>query len=286
MEGWIKIHRRVVDWEWFTHPNMLRLWIYLLVKASGEDREWRGITIKKGELVTSLSTISTETGIPLISVRRGLERLQVSRQVSIQTTQKWTKITICKYDSYQVCQNKGEQIGEHTDEQATEQHRKKKEDIYNKTQENAGVYAHAYAREQKPIPPTPFPKEDWRYLSSARKFSLGNNPDLIADYKRKLIADELAAVAAEINMPADAQERFLNKWCEHNPGNERIKADFEPTFNVRDRAIQWMGWWNSKERPKTEKQSSFDYYKDLMNTMNSRFGNEQQESDTGIPDEQ
>lgn len=91
----------------------------------------------------------------------------------------------------------------------------------------------------------PSQEENWRHLSSLRKFALGNDPDLIADYKRKLISEELQRVAPELKMPKEAQEKFLSKWCEHNPHSEKIKAEFEAVFNVRDRAEQFMGWWSS-----------------------------------------
>lgn len=95
-------------------------------------------------------------------------------------------------------------------------------------------------------------KENWRHLSSARKAFLGFVPDAIAEYKRELIASELSSIAVEIGMPQDAQSKFLSKWCEHNPGSDMIKADYEATFNVRDRAIQWMGWWKKGEDKRKE----------------------------------
>lgn len=238
-ETWIKLHSKLLDWEWFKSSNMVHLWLYLLLSANWEDKMWQGIMVERGSLITSLSAISEKTGIPLISVRRGLEKLSMSKQVSTQTTHRWTKITICKYDSYQLNPKTDEHTDELSHEHTDEQHLKKTEDrLYNNTL-NAGVYVRAH----EALPQASPQAENWRHLSSVRRFELGNNPDAIAEYKKKLIAEELSPIAAEIKMPKDAQEKFLTKWCEHNPGRETIKAEFEPTFNVRDRAIQWMGWW-------------------------------------------
>ena len=243
-ETWIKLHNKLLDWEWFKSSNMVHLWLYLLLSANWEDKTWQGIKVERGSLVTSLATISNDTGIPLISVRRGLEKLSMSKQVITQRARKWTKITICKYESYQLNPKSDEHDYEHVHEQGDDHHLKKKEDIKNKLSKNAGAYV--CAREE--LTATTPQAENWRYLSSVRKFSLGNNPDAIAEYKRKLIAEELSVIAAEIKMPSDAQEKFLTKWCEHNPGSEKIKADYEATFNIRDRAIQFMSWWN-QSRP-------------------------------------
>lgn len=107
---------------------------------------------------------------------------------------------------------------------------------------NNNISIYSAPREIEEIPSQ---EENWRHLSSLRKFALGNDPDLIADYKRKLISEELQRVAPELKMPKEAQEKFLSKWCEHNPHSEKIKAEFEAVFNVRDRAEQFMGWWSS-----------------------------------------
>lgn len=107
---------------------------------------------------------------------------------------------------------------------------------------NNNISIYSAPREIEEIPSQ---EENWRHLSSLRKFALGNDPDLIADYKRKLISEELQRVAPELKMPKEAQEKFLSKWCEHNPRSEKIKAEFEAVFNVRDRAEQFMGWWTS-----------------------------------------
>ena len=286
-DAWIKLYAKFLKWEWFQNSYMVHLFLYLLLEANYEDKKWMGRTIYRGQLVTSISRLSDATGLSIKQIRTCLDRLQQTGEITKKSTNKWTIITVSNYESYQqVPSDNGQARGKQGASQG--QHL---QTIYNPIDniDNRDIHKDKDIDIDISTPHTQayaYTREDWRHLSSARKFSLGNNPDRIAGFKRTLIANELSEIAAEIQMPKEAQEKFLTKWCEHNPGSATIKAEFEPTFNVRDRAIQWMGWWNSKEKPKQEKQSSFDYYKDLMNTMNSRFGNEQQESDTGIPDEQ
>lgn len=258
MEGWIKIHRRLLDWEWMNCPNMVALWVYLLMKAANEDKDWQGETIEKGQLITSVSTISRETGIPTASVRRGLERLIMSKQVSIQTTKKWSKITICKYESYQQSSQTDEQTSELSHEQTGDQHREKKE-IYNNITLNAGVYART--------------REDWRYVSSTARSAMNFNPDAIADFKRQKFEVRVSQVAQEIGMTQFQQDQFIRKWCEHSPGNETLKAEFEPTFNIRDRAIQWVSWWKKNDERVAAQQSKSrsDKFEEEMNKIDDFF---------------
>ena len=102
MNGWIKIHRQITEWGWYNDSHMVHLFIHLIVSANIEEKTFKGIKIKKGELVTSVSKLAEQTGIPTQTVRTCLSRLQQSGEISRSSTNKFTVITICKYDSYQV----------------------------------------------------------------------------------------------------------------------------------------------------------------------------------------
>lgn len=50
MSGWIKLHRKLLDWEWYSDTNCRLLFIHCLLKANFEDTKWRGVDIKKAHL--------------------------------------------------------------------------------------------------------------------------------------------------------------------------------------------------------------------------------------------
>ena len=81
-------------------------------------------------------------------------------------------------------------------------------------------------------------------MSSAAKAAFNYDADMIADYKRRMMAKQLDGIAVEIGMPEEAKEKFLQRWAEHNPGSETIAAEYENTFDLRDRAVRFMTWWN------------------------------------------
>ena len=47
------------------------------------------------------------------------------------------------------------------------------------------------------------------------------------------------------------KEKFLQRWAEHNPGSETIAAEYENTFDLRDRAVRFMTWWNRNNQTRT-----------------------------------
>lgn len=99
--GWIKIYRSLLYWEWADVPEMVALWVRLIIRATHEDSQWHGVTISRGQLVTTVAKLSAESGLSPQQVRTCLDRLKASNQINTQTTNKYTIITICKYEAYQ-----------------------------------------------------------------------------------------------------------------------------------------------------------------------------------------
>lgn len=101
MRGWIALHRQFATWEWFTDPAMVQLFIYLLLSATHDDTQWRGIAIKRGQIITSLEKMSAATGLSVRKIRTCINRLISTCEIACETTNKYTIITICNYDKYQ-----------------------------------------------------------------------------------------------------------------------------------------------------------------------------------------
>ena len=97
----IKLYDKILQWEWFQHPNTLCLFIYLLLKASYKDIEYRGRIIKRGQLVTSLTRISTDTGLSVQQARTALMHLKSTGEVTDESDSVSRVITIVKYEDYQ-----------------------------------------------------------------------------------------------------------------------------------------------------------------------------------------
>lgn len=100
MKGWVKIYRELQEWEWYTKPEMVHLYIHLLLSANHTTVKWQGSTIKRGQLVTSGAQLAKNTGLSVQSVRTCLNRLKSTNEIAIETTKMYTLITICNYGRY------------------------------------------------------------------------------------------------------------------------------------------------------------------------------------------
>lgn len=100
-KGWIKLHRRLLDWEWYSDTNMVRLFLHLLLKANSSDRRWQGREVPKGSLVTSRATLEDETGLSQKTIRTCLARLIATGEIEVEATNRFSLVTICNFDNYQ-----------------------------------------------------------------------------------------------------------------------------------------------------------------------------------------
>ena len=97
---WIKLYRKIGDWEWYQDAKMVHLFVHLMLKASFMDR--RGLS-DSWQLCTSLRVLSKETGLSLQNIRSCIGKLQRTGEITFRTlpTHQQSIITICNSDSYQ-----------------------------------------------------------------------------------------------------------------------------------------------------------------------------------------
>lgn len=101
MVGHIKIDRKILNWEWYSDYKMVHLFLHLLIKANYKENKWQGRTIKRGQLITGINKLSGNTGLSVSQTRTCLNKLQITGEITIEVTNKYSIITICKYDTYQ-----------------------------------------------------------------------------------------------------------------------------------------------------------------------------------------
>lgn len=101
MNGWIKLHRKMLEWEWYSDNNVKILFLHIMLKASYRHTRWHGIEVLPGQLITSLDSLSEETGLTVRQVRTALDKLKSTGELTIKVTNRFRVITIENYTMYQ-----------------------------------------------------------------------------------------------------------------------------------------------------------------------------------------
>src|SRR5690625_4197642 len=106
-KGWIKLHRRIQDhWIYQEKRQFSRYeaWIDLLMMANHKDNksliDGELLTIKKGQLITSIRKLCNKWDWSNTKVKNFLELLQEDEMITYKSDTKKTVINICNYNVY------------------------------------------------------------------------------------------------------------------------------------------------------------------------------------------
>lgn len=117
MQGWIKLLRKLLDWEWYTDIVVFKLFIHLLLTVNHQPKKWRGITIEKGATVTSIASLAVGSGLSEQQVRSALTKLQSTGEITKKSTNKNTVILVVNYSLYQSFEEPLEEIRQQANQQ-------------------------------------------------------------------------------------------------------------------------------------------------------------------------
>jgi len=105
MTGFITIDRVLMQHWCSSDPNFLAVWIWLLSDANWKDKKAlinsRVVEIKRGQLIYGRNAFSAKCGVSISKLRKIINVLQKEGMIDQQKTNKYTIITIVKYEEYQ-----------------------------------------------------------------------------------------------------------------------------------------------------------------------------------------
>lgn len=239
MQGFVMLHRKILEWEWYTDTNVKVLFLHLILLANHEDKEWRGTTIKRGELVTSRENLASQTGLTVQQVRTALNKLKSTDDILIKSTNRHTFIKIVKYAIYQSdsrtnnqqITNKQPTINRQNNHQITTNNNDNKE-IYSSVSDDADLSA-----SENQIPYADI--IDYLNLKAGTKFK----PD-----------------------SSDTRKKIHARWCDGFRLN-----DFKQVIDVK--TTEWLDTEMDKYlRPKTLFGTKFEDYLNQVKKVNDPYG--------------
>ncbi|PHS61662.1 MAG: hypothetical protein COB12_12035 [Flavobacterium sp.] len=99
--GWIKLHRQLLDWEWYDDINVMRLFLHCLLRVNHKPKKWRGIDIERGQFYTSLDTLVDETGLTAQQLRTCFSKLKSTGEITSSGMARGRMITVVSFELYQ-----------------------------------------------------------------------------------------------------------------------------------------------------------------------------------------
>ena len=101
--NYVKIRRDLIERGW--KPDMISLWIHLLLMAEEEDREINGVMVPRGSVMTTMMGLAKSVGVEYPRLRYMLISMQIHNGLTIKSSNKYTIITLSDFESYIVDEN-------------------------------------------------------------------------------------------------------------------------------------------------------------------------------------
>lgn len=108
-KGYILLSRAILDSDVFASQKLLKIWIWCLCKANFKDRSiplkiGRGETVvkvKRGQFIFGRFKAEEELFIDGSTIYKSIKKLEEHQMIKIESSNQYSVITICKYDTYQ-----------------------------------------------------------------------------------------------------------------------------------------------------------------------------------------
>ena len=112
--GWVKMHRKLACSRVFQNPDLLKVWIWCLLRANHSEvwvtiKTGRGETevfLKPGQFIFGRKSAAKELRMKPSSIRNRMKKLENMRNLDMQPDTHYTIITITNWSSYQLVEKK------------------------------------------------------------------------------------------------------------------------------------------------------------------------------------
>lgn len=112
-QGWISLYRKIQNSFVWTNSDQLKLWLLILMKANHSENKFlfngEELSVSKGQMVTGVNVLASDfnEGVKPVNrvagrtLWRWLKKFEKEQMLSIESTSKYSVITVLNWDEYQ-----------------------------------------------------------------------------------------------------------------------------------------------------------------------------------------
>lgn len=102
MQGYIKLHRKILDNGVFEDAELLKVFVWCILKANTTSNMVYGRKVDIGQFITGRITASEELKIRPSTIYKRLQKLKRQGYIELSSTTRNTLITVVNYKAYQL----------------------------------------------------------------------------------------------------------------------------------------------------------------------------------------
>lgn len=206
MIGWIKLHRKLTDWEWYHDNNCTRVFLHLLLTVNRSASRYAGQEVPAGARVMGYPSLADECGLSVQQVRTVFSKLKSTGEITVKATPKFSIVSIANWEEHQA-DNRQDNSPATAEQQASNRQATGEQQHLKKGRRKEGENS-SRASTPKAVKGSRLPK-DW--TPSEKNISDAQAQNLTTD---------------EVRHEAD---KFRDYWIS-TPGAKGIKSDWDATW--------------------------------------------------------
>jgi len=114
-QGWVKLWRAIADSRVFANADLLKVWVWCLVRANHTEqwitvRTGRGeseVKVEPGQFIYGRKSAAKSLKMKPTSVRSRMGKLVAMQNIALEPSTHYTLVTICNWQHYQGAKGKG-----------------------------------------------------------------------------------------------------------------------------------------------------------------------------------
>ena len=100
-EAYVKLHKKMLSWEWYDDMITFRVFIHCLLKADYKPSRWHGIALEPGQFPTSFAKLAKETNLTVQQVRTAMKHLKSTGEITMYQHANCSVVSINNWSQYQ-----------------------------------------------------------------------------------------------------------------------------------------------------------------------------------------
>jgi hypothetical protein len=228
IEGYVRLHRRLLEWEWFGDSTTVHVLMFILLRANWQKKVWQGHVIEPGQLITSRLSIADSCGLTEKQVRGALDKLKGAGVITTDRAGLGQRISLQNWAEYQAT---GSEEGRTRAGVGAEQGPLSGPD------EGRSRAVNEEGKNQK----KGRRKEEKNSLTVEERLSAFRTRCLEIHQSEKILSNEEA-------------KKFFDYWTEKNPTGRKMLFEMQKTFDPKLRMITWAGRVRPATTPRNGKQ--------------------------------
>ena len=106
MKGYIKLHRAILDNGVFENAELLKVFVWCILRANAKPKAVRGIELEVGQFITGRVSAAEELHLKPSTVYNRMKALEAKGYIKISSNARSSVITVINYEEYQLEEKK------------------------------------------------------------------------------------------------------------------------------------------------------------------------------------